>query len=1253
MSLQSWKLKNEQHNEQRWHISVVLKTATPLHIGSGEFCRHDDIKDKDGEFVDINGCIKGKDNLPIIPGSTIKGKFYDWLKARELENRLLENIFGKGHDRKNGDQGRGGKAEFHDACFFNESRLTGEQPWPYWREKYQTYIEASTAINRHRKTALHESLHYSETVPPGICFELTITGVMSEEEASLLTAALDSIGNDGNQPCFGAGGANDYGRMTLEGYLEVKTMGAMQICEWLADLAKNSNDNVMAMDSVHALKLEGEDLTGLVDKGKKLFSLSTAAPKLLVTLNFDGPFLVNDPYAVKERKKDERTKTDHYPLLGYEQKPRLPAASFRGALRAQAERIIRTLGGKCCDTQNPCPQHPYAPLKTVDELDEKLCLACQIFGATGWKSVIDIGDFVCSNFDQQKKQDFVAIDRFHGGGKDGAKFDATHIERPVFQGSISFSPRLEKLEKNSLAWGKGLLKLVLRDLREGDITFGFGANKGYGGLQTQAVSIAGIEQLQDADVEAFRKKCLASQKIWPCLAARPPEKQSEKIPLAVVRTANNGFHNPYHFIPAEKPDTAHWPLKEALNEESHHSHAFYRDRTTDADEQLFHGRIVCSLTTETPMFIGADKEKDTEPAEIHNYRLNGQFAIPATSLRGMISSLAEAAGNSAMRVLTDGLLSFRKTADDALRNLGMVIVDKNNKWFVVRMNSAVKLKHAYTGSGMKEFIEACQSWSPEHNRVYYLNENPGEFDVPQDSYSEGMKPGILRILGKDGRTEELENKKHELFIPIPPKYVDTQFNTFDYRTYKQDFAARAMALPDAVKERYEQLADQRSLTQKNKKEFKEDSACQSVKWLPFHLKGAKREYNEEHKICKLPLREYDLVYYDAKGREVKELAFSSIWRGRVEADADKPQKVYSFIPDDLHPFNNGRTRISPAELLFGFTELNPDGSSKNADDALAFAGKVRVSAATFPDYPQDDRELLDDEITLKALSTPKLPSPALYFRSIDGSGNDYFGKQDLNRNDHAVKGRKYYLHALRTNDGKEQKLCPKGEPANGQNANPPWKTHDEQENKKLKVKIKPIQKDKTFYFHLDFNNLTRWELGMLCYALRPADSFRHRIGMGKPIGLGSVKVDIAALQTIDRKRRYSENSIDDERYNQHSWINADYAAKLENAGYSVGPNSNPLDPAVLRKTFTDTMDADIYRALELLGNPNSVKRPVHYPQVQDGHIEQENYKWFVANDQGSGQEPNKIGPFHQTLKTIDENTTELPVLTRHRWEENS
>jgi len=110
-----------------------------------------------------------------------------------------------------------------------------------------------------------------------------------------------------------------------------------------------------------------------------------------------------------------------------------------------------------------------------------------------------------------------------------------------------------------------------------------------------------------------------------------------------------------------------------------------------------------------------------------------------------------------------------------------------------------------------------------------------------------------------------------------------------------------------------------------------------------------------------------------------------------------------------------------------------------------------------------------------------------------------------------------------------------------------------------------------------------------------------------------------------------------------------YQDELEKAGYTVVQTADPLDPEDLKKTFTGTMDSNIYRTLELLGNPYNIKHPVHYPQVQNKPIEQKNYQWFVANDKASEEGRNTLGPDGEVLKDLTETSDYLPTLTRQPW----
>lgn len=64
---------------------------------------------------------------------------------------------------------------------------------------------------------------------------------------------------------------------------------------------------------------------------------------------------------------------------------------------------------------------------------------------------------------------------------------------------------------------------------------------------------------------------------------------------------------------------------------------------------------------------------------------------------------------------------------------------------------------------------------------------------------------------------------------------------------------------------------------------------------------------------------------------------------------------------------------------------------------------------------------------------------------------------------------------------------------------------------------------------------------------------------------------------------------------------------------------------------------DVYQALVLTGLPYMVTRPVHYPQVANGLIEQETYRWFVENDRiGSKISRQSLERFTATSRTLPE-----------------
>ncbi len=470
----------------RLRIKGLLTTGGPVHVGNGEPAKRPELfKVKPGTTdripIEIAAVATDFQGRAYLPGKTIKGNLRAWLDRSGVAPRLVDSVFGsRDPDAKDA---VGGKAEFRDA--FSHGDIPDlSQRVPYWDRQRLAGVGVSAVIDKRTRTtanAFHE-----EFVPKGIGFELVITGQdMTDDELHLLLFALD--GFNGKGATLGAGTADAYGEFTWQAQ-EIARMEEGDVATWLAQPSPAA-----AYDGLKPLP--AEKLQAAVRSALSKFAprATGARLKLKIEIAFDGPFLVNDPRAVNQKKENPRAhagKPDHFPLRDTDGKIVLPPASLRGALRAQAERIIRTLNPAAACSEDP----PCTAIQAKSDTGD-LCLACRLFGGPGWRTPIEFSPFTPLERNGRVYegdphcQENVAIDRFTGGVSGSAKFNTEAKYQPILEGRVTLD--LARIPP----WGLGLLALTVRDFMEGDITLGFGAAKGYGGC---TATIAGIELCGDA-----------------------------------------------------------------------------------------------------------------------------------------------------------------------------------------------------------------------------------------------------------------------------------------------------------------------------------------------------------------------------------------------------------------------------------------------------------------------------------------------------------------------------------------------------------------------------------------------------------------------------------------------------------------------------------------------------------------------------------------------------------------------------------
>jgi CRISPR/Cas system CSM-associated protein Csm3 (group 7 of RAMP superfamily) len=162
-------------------------------------------------------------------------------------------------------------------------------------------------------------------------------------------------------------------------------------------------------------------------------------------------------------------------------------------------------------------------------------------------------------------------------------------------------------------------------------------------------------------------------------------------------------------------------------------------------------------------------------------------------------------------------------------------------------------------------------------------------------------------------------------------------------------------------------------------------------------------------------------------------------------------------------------RLCPACRLFGALR-----------GGAVFTGKVSISDAVAKPGDYD----LTGDVVLDVLHNPKPEGRPRTYTQSDGK---------------TIRGRKFYRHRL---DGIQTRM-------------------GEQKDRHNKT-VQPVDAGAAFTFSVEYNNLRPEELRLLLYALVLEPGLWHKIGMGKPLGLGSAHIEVTEWVKIDRKARYQK-----------------------------------------------------------------------------------------------------------------------------------
>ena len=531
------------------------------------------------------------------------------------------------------------------------------------------------------------------------------------------------------------------------------------------------------------------------------------------------------------------------------------------------------------------------------------------------------------------------------------------------------------------------------------------------------------------------------------------------------------------------------------------------------------GWFECRLTTQSPTYIRGMLrlpdfkewgEKSSDQLNEEQRELKAEFfsyhgsreapVIPGSSLRGMLRSLVEIIGFGRMRwVAAEPSFTFRAVAaskDNPLRepynrvlgsfgaNVRAGYLKKDGKfWYIQPALAPSRLK-----------IDEPKSYCPVKEPIIQARQIPG-FKRFNDvgNYEPGYYP-VTFTLGKVGNnTLVKEVGGPEAGLTYRGCLVSSgNMLENEQAAAKEGKGVRPAASPrkkhSLVLERDPQASrlpvdpDAIDAYKDGMTEFQKEKAWQGNNNRGVLKDGAPVFYIEPQDSPKR-------VRYFGHSPNFRIPAFL---QGQKRASTP-----LDFVPNDL----KSDPQPDMADAMFGWVEEKGQGPKEQR------AGRVFVGDAAL-DGKQDD--IWMDTITPHVLGGPKPTTYQHYLTQDKSKGHDPDRKETLahygvSPAETQVRGAKFYWI--------------KG-------ANPPLEANDkEKKHPKQLTRIKPLKPGVKFAFKIHFENLHPEELGALAWALglpgREGLHYCHRIGMGKPLGMGAIHLE-ANLHLSDRQERYQQ-----------------------------------------------------------------------------------------------------------------------------------
>lgn len=719
-----------------------------------------------------------------------------------------------------------------------------------------------------------------------------------------------------------------------------------------------------------------------------------------------------------------------------------------------------------------------------------------------------------------------------------------------------------------------------------------------------------ILKLREQDQEWDRGKAQLTETLT---ERTRPNKQS--------KTVNpNNFHNPYNFVPA-LPRDSNAVQESELGDHRAPGHGRYLpDRWS--------GRISVKLTTVTPLLIpdAAEVTANEDDHKTYSMRLgkDGKPYLPPTSIKGMLRSAYEAVTNSRLSVLDnhDAKLAYRMPAKIGLQMVPARIEDGKIRLYpgtstigqdgrprgamyaawlprYDRNSRNLRFEVRYPDGNLPQHGDHVKFWAEEFGKT---NHN-GDFTfkywkvraVVKHDKTLPSKPSPSPGHGKHKPTDR-GIEQFEGYVYLTNKNID---NKHDERVFIVNDSSIAVPLTNDLKEKWKELIANYQEEHKDeiKKGLDSPPALNRSLWSRQVLAGEAEQNLQDGSLC------YAHVKKENDKCLVLDLYPVMITRGLFE------MAPIQLLDQSLRPATQ-KDKLSPADRVFGWVNQKGKG---------AYKGHLRVhSVSCISDDPIDNFGSEAATFPLTILGQPK-PQQARFYCADDLNGkpiaNGEPKEEGYKCGDQALRGRKVYAHHQGLPENYwDQPNQYRPDPINGhyqEYRQPPGANERTDQNRSIKGWVKP---ETEFTFDIDVTNLSEVELGALLWLLASPDVHYHRLGGAKPLGFGSVWLD------IDWENTDLRSGSDWHNYYQSL---TPVAAKNADPLITVQTYKNAIAEAYGNGSHFENVPFITAFCHSTKGFDDNAA--IHYPRSTPNPTpEGEAFKWFVENDKSGNPSGRKL-----------------------------